>query len=210
MVKQVRHIQASKLAQNSRKYSGESGAVTLVRWLNECKDVQAKNRIRGLLNGVMRMMGAAAVMPAAASYTDGDEWGRHPGVKSFEARQRYVNRLLKRYRAVPQVMAWKVPRGSGEVLDWHFSWSPTEEWSSVRRGLSEFGAVVAIFSLGTKGLFRLRPCGCGKAFFKRFAHQKFCSDVCRIKFYSNDPKWKAYRAGKARDYYWLHKKKNIK
>jgi hypothetical protein len=48
-----------------------------------------------------------------------------------EARRRSV----KRYRAVPRVIAWKALTGRDEVLEWHFSWSPTEKWSRVRDGL---------------------------------------------------------------------------
>jgi hypothetical protein len=76
--------------------------------------------------------------------------------------------------------------------------------------MTDFLPVARIIDLGPESLRRLRLCDCGNAFFARFAHQKFCSDTCRIAFYSHDPTWKAYRAKKGREYYSLQQTKNIK
>jgi hypothetical protein len=210
MVKAESHIQTEMLSRKQgRRYSGEVEAEGLVRWLNECKDQQAQKRIRCLVDAVFLMVSAACDLPNGADYEDDpDGWFRHTSVRKFRACESRVRRLLKPYRAVPWVMAWKAHEA--HAVKTFFSWSAIDRWSSVRHGLSEFGAVLSIMRIGPEQLFRVYFCRCGKALFQRFAHQKFCSDACRIRFYSDDPKWKIYRATKAREYYQLHKNKNIK
>jgi hypothetical protein len=183
------HIQTPHRSSRPRTYSGEEESWGIVWWLNNCEDDRELRRIKGLMNGLAGMMGGAVSMPVAAKGQDRNE------------PLYYVNRLVRRYRAIPLVIP-------SPTEGWEFLWIPTK--SQATGFGDEFNAALAVLELGSRGLSRIGLCGCGKAFFKRFAHQKFCTDKCRVKFYGNDPKWKVYRADKARGYYWLHKNKNIK
>ena len=63
--------------------------------------------------------------------------------------------------------------------------------------LTDPHAVTRIIELCHEGLIeRHRRWGCGKWFYAKFSHQKFCSDVCQLRIYKASPEWKAYR----RDY----------
>jgi len=77
----------------------------------------------------------------------------------------------------------------------------------------EYDDVQAVYELtwnNGDGLTKVRECSCGRWFFVKFSHQKFCSARCRDKANKSSPQWKEYRRKKAREYYWLHKNRNVK
>jgi hypothetical protein len=78
----------------------------------------------------------------------------------------------------------------------------------------QYDDVQAVYELTwitrNRGIERITECTCGKWFFRRFAHQRFCRAKCRDKAHKSSPKWQEYRRQKARDYYWLHKTKNVR
>jgi hypothetical protein len=210
MPRQERDIQATRPIRRSRIYRGEEETELLVWWLNNCKDKAAQERVRTLLDSLTRMISLVTEMPASARNQSGREWVSNAKTRSFEEHESYINRLLERYRAVPSLSVFKRRIGGDEVVDLDFNWMPTGKSASVPIAMTDFLAIARILDLETESLLRVRLCDCGKAFFGRFAHQKFCSDTCRIEFYTYDPKWKTYRAKKAREYYSLHQTKNIK
>jgi hypothetical protein len=61
--------------------------------------------------------------------------------------------------------------------------------------------VIELAKLGT--LARLMTCGCGRWFFAKFAHQKFCSTRCRKKNHESSEEFKAARRAYMRRYYHL-------
>jgi hypothetical protein len=201
MTKQGSHIHTTRRIFRPRTFSGEEESWGIVWWLNNCDDERELNRIKRLMNALAGMTGRSVSEPVAAKGRDRNEKRRHSRVRSSEHPLNYVNRLVGRYRAFPLVI-------DSETEGWEFLWTPTK--SQATGFGDEFNAALAVLELGSRGLSRIGFCGCRKAFFKRFAHQKFCTDKCRVRFYTNDPKWKAYRTDKARYYYWLHQNKNVK
>ena len=67
-----------------------------------------------------------------------------------------------------------------------------------------------IDAIKSGALSKVKSCACGKYFYQRFSHQKFCSDECRVRENQNSEKAREYRRTKQREYYHLHKTKNIK
>src|SRR6266404_7779180 len=61
--------------------------------------------------------------------------------------------------------------------------------------------VIELARLGT--LARLMTCGCGRWFFAKFAHQKFCSIRCRKRNHESSEEFKAARRAYMRRYYHL-------
>lgn len=54
-------------------------------------------------------------------------------------------------------------------------------------------------------LDRLQTCACGKWYFAKFSHQRFCSTECRVKFWESSDERKEQKRKKAREYYEFHK-----
>jgi hypothetical protein len=122
-----------------------------------------------------------------------------------------VLRLLSRYKFSPLIFpfAYKmIPQWtpiSGPDGRFKRHWPPVG---------GEYDDVQAVFELvwmtDGEALTKVKECRCGKWFFLKFVHQKFCSAVCRDKANKSLPQSKEYRRKKAREYYWLHKTKNVK
>jgi hypothetical protein len=95
---------------------------------------------------------------------------------------------------------------------WFHSFDPPKNISHECK--SDYAVLRFIHEACELGLLsRLARCGyssCGEWFFRRVEGQKFHRAKCREAAFKSTPEWKAYRAQKAREYYWLHKRKNIK
>jgi len=74
------------------------------------------------------------------------------------------------------------------------------------RPFNESLGVHAVIGLAKQGLLdRIQTCECGKWYFRRFTHQKFCSQECRIKFLESSEERKEQKRQRARENY-LYKK----
>ena len=60
---------------------------------------------------------------------------------------------------------------------------------------------IALAKIGLLG--RVMSCGCGRWFFAKFAHQRFCSPRCRKKNHESSEEFKAARRAYMRQYYRL-------
>jgi hypothetical protein len=68
--------------------------------------------------------------------------------------------------------------------------------------------VIELAKLGT--LARLMTCACGRWFFAKFAHQKFCSTRCRKRNHESSEEFKAARRAYMRRYYHLKTSGKVK
>jgi hypothetical protein len=72
--------------------------------------------------------------------------------------------------------------------------------------IREATAVHAAVRLADAGLLdRLQTCACGKWYFARFSHQRFCSPECRVTFWESSEERKEQKRKLARQYYMHHK-----
>lgn len=112
-----------------------------------------------------------------------------------------LNRLLSRYRSAPFVVSLREVGFTRRSTVWQLV-------RAIQHGLprEEFAAVEAITKLAEDNLLdRLQACQCGTWFFAKFAHQRFCSTDCRVRFWENSDERKARKRELARGYYAYHK-----
>jgi hypothetical protein len=84
----------------------------------------------------------------------------------------------------------------------------SDGWGAV---YDDANAIFDLAQLAGLGLAdRIQKCRCDAWFFARFKHQRFCSARCREAEFRSSEEWKEYRRNKAREYYRLHRTKNIK
>jgi hypothetical protein len=128
-----------------------------------------------------------------------------------------VNALLSEYP-----MQMKISTLAKQPDDWDVSWGlilPTRPRCisgnavenlivAMRRLMrsTEPIAVHGLVGLAEEGLLdRLQLCACGKWYFGRFSHQRFCSPACRVKFWEDSEERKEQKRQRARENY-LYKK----
>lgn len=100
-----------------------------------------------------------------------------------------LNKCLERYKFSPTY--WHqlddIP-----IIGWFSAPEPTEP-SDERVGFSfsEGDALLCIMELAREDLFKdLRVCHCGKWFFARFIHHKFCSQSCQQTHHRSNPEYR--------------------
>ena len=77
--------------------------------------------------------------------------------------------------------------------------------------MGETGAIKTALELIQSGLiWKVGPCKCGKYFFRKFSHQHFCSEKCRIADFRSTDEARAKRNEYARKLYHLHKTGKVK
>ena len=84
--------------------------------------------------------------------------------------------------------------------------------NGTKENMSEDGALLSVAELYVMlSIDRLRRCDyCQNWLCARFSHQRFCSARCREKHFQSSSEWKEQRRRKAREYYRLHRTKNVK
>ena len=191
-----------------RDFSGEGLCRNLLKWLNADEHDLPRRRIRQLLRNFR------IVTTNWAEVADEDGGGALAFSGSHDAYKRAVKEivgLLRHYKFSPII--WNF--GPALINQWTPRTGPsgrfTRRWPPVDGQYDDVQAVYELTWLTRgEGINRIRECGCGKWFFRRFAHQRFCSSKCRDKANKSSPEWQEHRRRKAREYYWLHKTKNVR
>lgn len=191
-----------------REFSAEKDCRRVIEWLNEGQDDPGRTRIRQLLTNIQVL---SSNWVEVLDEDDGEPALAYRGPRAEYVRARKgVFHLLRRYKFSPLIF----PFASRMITQWTPISGPggrfRRRWPPVA---GEYDDVQAVFELTWnkgEGLTKIRECRCGKWFFVKFSHQKFCSSRCRDKANKSSPLWKEYRRKKAREYYWLHKTKNTK
>jgi hypothetical protein len=192
--------------ERKREFTAEKDCQRAVDWLNCGQDDSGRRRIRQLLRNIQVL---------SSNWVEViDEDDGEPALSYRGSREQYalayqaVIRLLRRYTFSPLIFPF--------ASSMFHQWTPISGPGGRFKGrwppsAGRYDDVEAVFELTTGGgLTKVKECFCGKWFFVKFAHQKFCSAPCRDKANKSLPKWKEYRRKKAREYYWLHKNRNIK
>lgn len=178
----------------------------VVDWLNDSTIDAGRARIRQLLRNIRILKGNWV------QYED-DEGGylTYEGSKEeYRRASKQLFTLLRRYRFFPALFNF-----AGRFLT---QWAPISgpdgnfkrHWPPIDGKYDDVQAIYELTFPDNSGIERLEECTCGRWFFRRFKHQRFCSAKCREKVNKSSPKWREYRRNKAREYYWLHKKQNVK
>lgn len=189
---------------SERHYPGEGRAKLLIPWLEKNRSKAAGKRVADLL----RVMRAAQgmVQPDWGIDAQGGGWtcqlrkgAIDPTFTRFQQLHATINRCLSRYRLYPEVWFGALDNPSS----WLVLWRPSRRQRGPSQVLDSESAVVGLLlNLARQGaVHRVREClECGRWFFARFEHSKFCQRKCQLKHYQSDAKWKAHRRDWMRSY----------
>jgi hypothetical protein len=194
-----------------REFHGESHVRSLVDQFNEhLPNGEGKERVRKILSGYQRL--GELIQDKSISE---HEWIKrkptHPSVKEANRLVRELHRAVARYRLEPDLLIHLV--GPGQVGP---RWPPITYLTArvhlaSGRQAAESSAIDDLLRCIECGvLHKILTCSCGKLFFQRFSHQRFCSEECRSKSYQDSDQWREYRRRKAREYYQLHTSGKVK
>jgi hypothetical protein len=126
-----------------------------------------------------------------------------------------INSCLEQYRAVRTVFVhdrgigayWGLPHAKLSGADeWLIQTTPTGGDKSRQHQMIH----IVVDALQHGWIERIALCQCGRFFFARFSHSRFCSAECRVAFWESSPERKAQKRKKAREYYQLHRYGNTK
>ena len=184
----------------SRTFWGEQVAGPVLHWLNAPLQSgpglstlalkRSKNRVLQIIS-YMRELQEPTMQIGVAS-------------KVSSIGQRYepvgLNRMLTGYTSSPRIFtdeAFLPEEGQRWVLG---------KYISGRHPPEELCAVEAIIILAEKNrLDKLQVCGCGKWYFVKFSHQKFCSTGCRVRFWESSAERMEQKRESARQNYVYNK-----
>ena len=196
-----------------RRYHGDLWAGLLVHYLNEEPDAEDVSILREILSICMRLE-ALATKANLTSHewltrgVDPPEQGELIEIEGLEGR---LTVLLKDFTCVPIIrLSGSAKEGQPPPLIARWELSPDSRFArrDAARPWPLYDLIVTTIEDGS--LSKVFLCNCGKYFFKKFAHQKFCSETCRIKENQNSESSREYRRRKQREYYHLHKSGKVK
>jgi hypothetical protein len=170
-----------------RRYRGDGLGDFLVMWLNEKsqgkRNCDAYSRVCLLLDSVRRVNDPSV-----------GERERQQTTTSIQGR-------LSHYSMSPQPFRLSDHRGVSNF----FAGSPSAAYA-----FREHAAVSAILSLSPVDLSNVCRCAwCGRWMYKKFAHQRLCTDVCRIQL-PLSIEYKTVHAAKQRVLDALHRQGKVK
>jgi hypothetical protein len=190
-------LHESHVPDRKRTFAGERQASELIKWLNQTKDKAARTRVLELHRLLRELVKTATVEKNPDPFDPKTPWNRL---------RKHINRILLRYPVCEQVAWFRF----GFFITGHVPLRERKVYKE--KMLTESGAVLMLLSVFREpgSRWRVAQCHCGTYYFRRFSHQRFCSEVCRLKKFRSSEEWKAYRRTKAREYYWLHRTRNTK
>lgn len=214
----------SHVSERKRTFSGESECDSLLDWLNSGDSTRGKAQVVEIIDSfhylrTQERSQRESSSPRKSSRANTD--GLWEGVNK-------LHRHLSKYAFHP----FFIPTGSATEVHWiplgrkkymHMNKKVPLSWLvGGTAGVAgfmlnrefDYDATDAVFNLtrlAEQGLLdRLKRCRCGLWVFARFSHQRFCSSKCREQEFRSSTGWKEHRRKKAREYYRLHKTRNIK
>lgn len=219
----------SRITEKRREYQGGDAAEVVINWLNAPRVPEwEKARVRMIIALYRNMFGENAAAKDRFSGGDDRYWheicNRHPldrlGLKNA------LNKALSYYWMVPAVSMfgpWEQP--SECIVSIIYKPAPGSRLArnpeEIRRspmeqeprgtGMHEVGAIRNVLDLMQSGsIFKVSRCSCGKFYFRKFSHQRFCSEKCRIAEFRTSDEARRKRNEYARKLYHLHKTGKVK
>jgi hypothetical protein len=223
----------SRILEKRRKYDGEDAAESLVNWLNFTRDEAAKARILNVISTFRGLAFCVANMPRDLIYEkDGDFYERQTvdTARRDDLKQALAH-LLSYYQAVPSIITIPRQAAIGEV-SCMVSWKPApgsrfssdqqtlipsrdtewrDEFDLPGGQMAEIGALLNVLDLiRAATILKVASCRCRQFYFRKFAHQRFCSTKCRLADFRDSDESRAKRNDYARKLYHLRKTGKVK
>ena len=225
--------QDSRIQESARQYHGQKDAESLVNWLNVTEDLVGRARIIEIVETFFRAIYLESVTePNITTRKDGSSWQLiTPERKLVEAATRKLDRLLAFYTVIPEIMippsaqkgevqydvSWRSAPGSKVALHGRTVPRPgpgrkwKEHYELPGGQMREIGALFRALELIKSGLIsKIKKCRCQKYYFKKFAHQRFCSQKCKLAEFRTNDVVREKRNEYARKLYHLHKTGKVK
>jgi hypothetical protein len=126
-----------------------------------------------------------------------------------------VNLYLGNYKAVRTVFVrhgavgayWGLPHAQ-----WSLGWKPEIPENVMKKNaaknMQHRMIHIVVDALEHGSIEKIRQCQCEKFFFARSSLARFCSVGCRVAFWESSEQRKAQKRKKAREYYWLNKRRD--
>lgn len=178
-----------RIQKTPRQFQGALAAEELVCWLNQPFQSASHKRVRDLLQKYWRI-------------ARGQEPDLYTAMED-------LRECCRRYTYFHQLMP--VPN-----FKWNRAlWFPASRSKKYAHGWAdeydEMNAGYDLAELSGAGLLeQLLQCRCGKFFFQKFSHQRFCGAKCRLEEFRNNPEVRAKRNADARRVYQLRKSGKVK
>ena len=126
---------------------------------------------------------------------------------TFPADVAHLKKLLSRYTYHPVFF----PLHTYTSSKWVPAKGKTIYGTGWPKSYNEMGAVYDLSALADLELIhRIGTCICGKWFFAKFSHQRFCSTACRELAFRSSPEQQEVRRKRAREYYRLHRSGKVR
>jgi ribosomal protein S27AE len=178
-----------------RTYTGEEECRALVDWLNRDGQTPAGLRIQTWLSFLHVLSEAAPSLGGAVGTLDLKEVIAALAKDQGGSRAESLRRLLKSPGLPNDHVRVKVKfEGVGEAR---------RIVPLIAADTAEGEALLTVLRISQKGVLdRVKKCPrCGKWFFARFSHQRFCRTKCQQEHFRKSAAWKAHRNQWMRNYY---------
>jgi len=220
-----------RITERPREYEGEKEAASLVNWLNTTQDTAAKNRIIEILGLFMLLANheAGKGREAAPSGVGEKSVTSASLTKARDHVERRLDRALRYYTMRPKIYIFgggSKAFGPSLIVGWepisgsklyrhskaHYVSPLDVPWEGdddplLGTQMGESGAIKTALELMESGaIFQVELCRCGRFFYKRFSHQKFCTSKCRLAEFRESDESRRKRNEYARKLYHLHKR----
>jgi hypothetical protein len=214
----------SRIPEKQREYQGEDFVQPLINWFNLSPDKEGRERV-------------GTIMALYARLRNKRDLSKDDAPRSPEDLEVKLNYFLRYFQLKPTIRTDKAtdkPRGGPAFTGWEpvpgsqlaknlkkatarlktFARASPElcykDDGTAIEGvfMGEHDAIrIALRIIETGWFWQMGPCECGKIFFRRFKHQRFCSEKCRIADFRNSDEARRRRNEYARELY--HAKKAL-
>jgi hypothetical protein len=216
-----------------REYFGQTQVEALINWLNLTIDVEGRQRIINIIGLFILFRNQKARMTSSYFERDGN-WYEHETPDSIkrDELEDALEKALSFYKMTPRIY---IAGPDGKPRDWDVFvwWNPIpgsalsrcmkkigkrqleslskEDRDKPGAQMAESGALKNLLELvESRFVWKIGACRCGKFFFRKFQHQRFCSEKCRIAEFRNSDEARQKRNEYARKLYHLHKSGKVK
>jgi hypothetical protein len=222
--------QQRRIAEPIREYQGEKDAALLVNWFNITTDKKGRERIINVVDLYLNLYWHRTRMKSSISVAEDGTWRvlkkmNTPDERKKKELEKALDQALSYYRMTPAIhlvgptgehpgvmTEWRTIPGSKLERDMRRAAYANEDSlsheDSAKPGshMGEIGALKIALELIDSGLlFKISRCRCGKFFFLKFVHQRFCSQKCRIAEFQGSEVSRKRRNEYARMLYHRHK-----
>ena len=196
-----------------RRYHGDLWGGMLAHYLNEEPNAEDVSILREILSlcSQLEFLAKRANLTSHEWLTRGVDPPEQDELIEIERLEKRLEVLLSDFTAVPRIrLSGDAKEGQPPALFAYWALSPGSRFAALDAQRPWPLHDVLTSAIADGSLSKVCVCNCGKYYFQKFGHQKFCSSECRIRENQQSENAREYRRRKQREYYHLEKKRNQK